>query len=56
MNKEYKLAISFKHLGHWEKIQSITAKSTKKAMDIARHMYKDRIKNIRLVQEDNDNR
>lgn len=44
---KYQAIITFRHLPHWEKRQTIEAKSEKKAEDIIRHMYKDSI--LKLV-------
>lgn len=42
-NKKYEVKVVFKHLPHWSKIHIIEAKSPKKADDVVRRMYKDKI-------------
>ena len=48
---KYKVFIVFKHLPHWSKVQEIEAKSEKKALDIVRHMYKDSVKEAKIVKQ-----
>lgn len=52
---KYKAFITFKHLPHWTKVQIIEAKSEKKAEDIVRHMYKDTIKILLLLDYEKEN-
>ena len=47
---KYKVKIVFKHLMHWVKFQEIEAKSEKKALDVVRRMYKDKIYSIEIVK------
>ena len=51
MGNRYKAVIVFKHLPHWAKVQSVEAKSAKKAEDAIRHMYKDSILSVKVCKE-----
>jgi len=50
--KKYAVIITFKHLPCWTKTQRIEAKSSKKAGDIIKRMYKDNIKNLEINEID----
>jgi len=51
MKSIYKAVIVFKHLPHWAKIQSVEAKSAKKAEDAIRRMYKDSVLSVKICKE-----
>ena len=51
MGSKYKAVIVFKHLPHWTKVQSVEAKSAKKAEDIIRHMYKDSVLSVKVCKD-----
>ena len=48
---KYVAFITFKHLPHWRKQQSVEAKSAKKAEDIIRRMYKDDILEVIIKEQ-----
>ena len=51
MVSRYKAVIVFKHLLHWSKVQSVEAKSAKKAEDAIRRMYKDSVLSVKVCKE-----
>lgn len=51
--KKFKVRVVFKHLPHWSKYYIIEAKSEKKAFDIVRRMFKDKMLDLTVSGANN---
>ena len=48
--KKYKVTAVFKHLPHWYRDYIIEAKSEKKAENMVRHMFKDKLLKVEVAR------